>query len=40
MVRHIEEPGGDPRKDHRWFCGTLVPYTEAELARMDGEAES
>ena len=34
MSRHVEEVVGEPEKDHCWFCGTPVPYTDEELAEM------
>jgi hypothetical protein len=30
--RHVDEDPDDPRKDHCWFCGTPVPYTDEEIA--------
>jgi hypothetical protein len=38
QVRHIEENHNDPRLDHCWLCGTLVPYTPEEIddMRADG----
>lgn len=40
MVRHIDD-GDTPEEDRCWFCGTPVPYTEAELKRMrdDGDED-
>jgi hypothetical protein len=38
QVRHITEDDDDPRKDHCWECGTLVPYTDEEIARFRAES--
>jgi hypothetical protein len=35
--RHVDDDHADPRDDRCWQCGTPVPYSADELARMDAE---
>ena len=36
-LQHVEEHESDVRLDACWRCGTLVPWTEADLQRFRDE---